>query len=387
MAKRPKKAWGDGSVFEYPEHSGKWYAQLKAGPDGKRPKRSAGSEAEAYILLAEMIEERKHGLKLGVKLPTVTELIDLWLETTMRRTIKPTTLRNYQQYAKLYITPHIGATRVKELTRAHVQAMVNTLTDSDLAPGTVRSGYQVLHAALDWAIEQKFVAENAADKVKLAKLTPGEHRALTPEEARRILAAGDTHRLSALYHVLLTLGLRKGEVLGLRWRDLDFDKAELKISQQIQTIEGKTTATTPKTKNSKRVLPVPPLLIDRLRAHWRNQQEERKLLGVEWKEHGLIFPSEVGTPMGPRNINRMYYVIRVAAGLPGVRLHDLRHTCGTCLGDLGTPEMVIAALLGHSGGSTTWRYVHPTIHAMRNAVEQLERLLAGDQLARLSEGA
>ncbi len=387
MAKRPKKLWGDGSVFEYPEGSGVWWAQLKKGADNKRPKKRAGSEDEAYTLLAEMIEERKHGLKLGVKLPTIAELIDIWLETVMRRTIKPTTLHNYRQYARLYVSPHIGTTRVKDLTRAQVQAMVNTLADSGLAPGTVRSAYQVLHAALDWAIEQKFVATNVSDKIKLAKLSPGEHRALTPEEARRILTAGDPHRLSALYHVLLTLGLRKGEVLGLRWRDLDFDKAELKISQQYQTIEGKTTATTPKTKTSKRILPVPPLLLDRLRAHWRNQQEERKLLGVEWKEHGLIFPSEVGTPLGPRNLNRMYYDVRNAAGLPGVRIHDLRHSCGTCLGDLGVPEMVIAALLGHSGGSITWRYVHPTIQAMRNAVEKLERLLFGDELARLSEGA
>src|SRR5688500_9989652 len=109
MAKRPKKAWGDGSVFEYPKDSGIWYAQLKEGADGKRPKKCAHSEAEAYILLAEMIAERKQGLKLGVKFPTVAELIDVWLETVMRRTIKPTTYNNYVQYAKLYVKPYVGA--------------------------------------------------------------------------------------------------------------------------------------------------------------------------------------------------------------------------------------------------------------------------------------
>jgi integrase len=264
--------------------------------------------------------------------------------------------------------------------------MVNTLVDT-VAPGTVRAAYQVLHAALDAAIEAKYRTDNPADKVKLPRIPRGEPHALSITEIRRIFIACAAHRLCALYYVLLTLGLRKGEVLGLRWRDLDWDKAELKINQQIQTIEGKTTVTSPKTKTSKRVLPVPPQLLALLRAHWNNQQEERRLLGVEWKEHGLIFPSEVGTPIGPRNLNRMYYDVREAAGLPGVKLHDLRHTCGTCLGDLGVPEMVIAALLGHSGGSITWRYVHPTIGAMREAVEKLERLLAGENLARLSEGA
>jgi integrase len=384
MAKRPKKAWGDGSVFEYPEGSGVWWAQLKKGPDGKRPKRRAASEADAYTLLAEMINERKQGLKLGVKSPTVAELIDIWLEGVMRRTVKATTYHNYTQYAKLYVTPHIGPIRVKDLTQPQVQAMVNLLTDAHAA-GTARAGYQVLHAALEYAIVAKYRSDNPADKVKLPHLEKGEPRALIIVEARRLLAAGDTHRLGALYWVLLSLGLRKGEVLGLLWNDLNWEKAELKITQQIQTIDGKTTATTPKTKTSKRTVPVPPLLLERLRTHWNTQQEERRLLGAEWHEHGLIFPSEVGTPMGPRNLNRMYYDVRNTAELPGVRLHDLRHTCGTCLGDLGVPEMVIAALLGHSGGSITWRYVHPTIKAMRAAVERLEHLLTGNDLEQQSE--
>src|SRR4051812_31737464 len=134
MAKRPKKAWGDGSVFEYPEGSGVWWAQLKKGADGKRPKRRAGSETEAYTLLAEMIEERKQGLKLGVKLPTVAEFLDIWLDQVIKRAVKPTTYHNYCQYTRLYVTPYIGPIRVKDLTQPQIQAMINTLADAGLAP-------------------------------------------------------------------------------------------------------------------------------------------------------------------------------------------------------------------------------------------------------------
>lgn len=386
MAKRAKKAWGDGTVYESPKGSGIWYAQLKEGPDGRRPKRRASSEPDAYAKLAELIADRDKGLKLGVKLPTVAEFLDTWLEEVVKRSVKQTTHRNYTMFSRLYVKPHIGNIRLKELTRPHVQAMVNTLGDK-LSPSTVRSAHQALYAALEAAIEWKYVSENVADRVKLPKVPRGTAQALSIDEARRLLGAVEDHRLGALYQVLLTLGLRKGEVLGLRWRDLHWDKAELSIAQQIQVIDGEVITTTPKSTTSRRTIPVPPALLERLRAHWRNQLEEKRLLGPEWKEHGLIFASEVGTPLLPRNLTRMYYLAQKTAKIPHVRLHDLRHTCGTIMGDLGVGEMVIAAVLGHSSGSITSRYVHPTLPAMRAAVNKVEKLLLGEQLQRLIEGA
>lgn len=364
---------GEGSPFR--DKHGQWWAQLSADDHGKRPKRRAKSQRDALEKLREMQEARNKGLNLSTKTPTVNEFMAIWLDQIVKRSVKPTTYHNYSQYTRLYVVPYIGTIRVKDLTTPQIQEMVNTLTDR-LSASTARSAHQCLRAALDIAIEWKYRADNPANAVKLPRLPRSQITALEIVEARRILAAVEGHRHAALYHMLLTLGLRKGEVLGLRWRDLNWEKAEIKIAQQIQTVDGKTGTETPKTTAGYRTIPIPPALLARLRAHWQDQQEERRMRGTDWREHGLIFPSEVGTPKAPRNLNRHFYGVLRAAKLSGVRLHDLRHTCGTMMGDLGVPEMVIAAILGHSSGTITWRYVHPTMGAMREAVNAVElRLL------------
>jgi integrase len=205
-----------------------------------------------------------------------------------------------------------------------------------------------------------------------------EPQPLTVEQARHLFAAVEGHRLAVLFHVALTLGLRLGELLGLRWVDLDWEKATLKVTQQVQTIGGKTLITSPKSETSRRILVLPPALLARLRDHRRNQQEERALLDTDWKEHGLIFASEVGTPKMPRNFERDFYRFRSAAGLSSeINFHLLRHSVATWLDELGASEAMIAAILGHSGGTVTRRYVHVRLPAMRQVIEQLEQTLLG----------
>ena len=373
----------EGSIY-YSEADRCWYAQLPPDDHGRRPKRRAKTKREALEKLRALQAERRQGLQLGTKTPTIAEFLDIWLSQVVKRTVKPATHHNYRQYARLYVVPALGRVRVKDVTTPQIQQMVNDLADR-LSPGTARCAHQCLRAALVVAVEWKYRADNAADGVKLPRLPQSTIAAITIDQARRVLAVVEGHRLATLYYLLLILGLRKGEVLGLRWRDLNWDKAELTIAQQVQTIDGETRIGTPKTKSSARTVPVPPLTLARLRALWKNQQEERRLLGTDWKEHGLIFPSEVGTPKAPRNLNRHFYGVQKAAGLKDVRLHDLRHTCGTLLGDLGVPELVIAQLLGHSSRSVTSRYVHPTMTAMRDAVNKVEQLLLGETETRISE--
>jgi integrase len=178
-------------------------------------------------------------------------------------------------------------------------------------------------------------------------------------------------------------------LLGLRWADLDWDRAEITISQQVQGIseveqtpDGPVThyknviSPSPKTKAGRRTIPVPPGLIERLRAHWRQQQEERRYLGVKWHEHGLIFASEVGTPVMPRNFESTWYRLRERAGIGADRnFHIFRHTCATLMGAAGVLEEVRAAILGHSKRTMTQYYTHAVDDAKRGAVEVVERRL------------
>ena len=169
------------------------------------------------------------------------------------------------------------------------------------------------------------------------------------------------YRLATLYHLFAGLGLRRGEGLGLLWRDLDWDAATIQVTQQVLLLKGKTVISTPKNATSVRTLPLSLYLVERLREHWRNQQEERRLLGPRWKEHGLIFASVVGTRVTPRSLGRQFAAAVERGGLSDVHLHTLRHTCATLLGELGTQERVIEAILGHALATVTTHYAKTTM--------------------------
>jgi integrase len=167
------------------------------------------------------------------------------------------------------------------------------------------------------------------------------------------------HRLEALYHLALSLGLRRGELLALRWSDIDWDAGTLRVAQS-------------KSDAGRRTVPLGAALVERLREHWRWQQEERRIQGMRWREHGLVFPSNVGTPIVPRNLLRHFKDALSAAGLPDVRLHDLRHTCATLLAAQGTPPALAMRILGHSQIAVTMEvYTHAQLDDMRAALDRL----------------
>ena len=172
-----------------------------------------------------------------------------------------------------------------------------------------------------------------------------------------------------MYVLALVVGLRKGELLGLRWVDVDLDGAELHVRQAAQRVAGELQFTAPKTRHSRRSLPLPPLAVDALGAP-RRQAAERLAAGPAWQDSGLVFTTAHGTPIEPRNLNRHWYGVRDRSG-SGVRLHDLRHTCVTLLLDSGAPPHIVQAIAGHSGIEVTM-----TIYA-HAAREEQRKVLAG----------
>jgi integrase len=294
---------------------------------------------------------------------------------------------------RLYINPKIGKLRLDKLTPPRVQGWVNMLVDSGQAAGTVRNAYLRLRGMLDVAVRYRLINANPAKEIDLPPLTNDRARTLSLSEARTLLRAADgeldiratyttkdgrtkslprsSSRHTLIYHLLLALGIRRGEVLGLGWDELDWEEGTVQVHRQIQQINGKVIVSDyTKTDASRRVLPVPQALLARLRAHWQNQQEERALMGEGWNELGLLFPSETGMPLSPSNLLRHFRLLLTIAGLARVRLHDLRHTCATLLGER-VSERVIAAILGHTPGTVTARYAKVTLSQMREALEAL----------------
>ncbi len=203
---------------------------------------------------------------------------------------------------------------------------------------------------------------------------------LTPIEAQRLLQAAQDDRLAALWRVALSLGLRRGETLGLRWCDVDLDNGTLRITVNLQRINGKLVLVKPKTKESQRTLPLPTSLIPALRQHKVWQLQEKLLAGSRWRDHDLVFCTSVGTPISPRNLLRSLQALLDRAGLPRMRFHDLRHSCATLLLAQGVPVKVVQEILGHTDPRVTLGiYQHVVMEDRRQAAAIMDVLLGEAQ--------
>jgi integrase len=365
----------EGTIFQ--DKDGVWWAQLPPDDQGRRPKRRAKTQREARDKLRELERERAQGMNLTAKQPTVEEFATTWLEQVVRRSVKASTHDSYRYIITRYVIPAIGNLRLDKLTTPRVQKLVNDLTDQEYSPSTVRNAYIRLSAMLDVAVSYRLITHNVANGVVLPKIGTGPQRALTVDEARALLAALGQIRNVTAFYLLLGLGLRRGEVLGLRWADLDWEARTIRVTQQVQLVAKKVIISTPKTEGSGRLLPLTSRMLARLQQKREAQETERRAQGAAWQDNGLIFATENGTPTSPRNLNRTFDVARARAKLTDVRLHDLRHTFATLLGELGVAEGVIGALLGHVPANITQHYARATLPAMREAVELLEKQYAG----------
>jgi integrase len=175
---------------------------------------------------------------------------------------------------------------------------------------------------------------------------------LSPDEARVLLAAAAEGRLYAVYVLALVLGLRRGEILGLRWSSVDLDRATLRVQSSLQRVGGQLAFTSPKTKRSRRALPLPRSVVKVLTSH-RDAQAVERAKAELWADADLVFTTAIGTPIEPRNLSRHFEALRDGAGVRRVRFHDLRHSCASLLFELGVPLRMVMEILGHSQISTT----------------------------------
>jgi integrase len=342
----------EGTVFQ--DKDGVWWAQLTPDDRGKRPKRRAATQREAQEKLRELMRQRDKGVNLSAKQLTVAAFMELWLAEVIKPQRKPRTYENYHQYVRLYIIPYLGDIRLNKLTPARIQSWINELKKK-VAPQTSRNAFQRLRTALSVAVRWRYLTENPAigTEVPAPKRVP--IRPLNAEQAAVFLDTVAGHRLALLYIMAIRLGLRQGELVGLRWTSVDFDKRVLRIAEQVQKLRNKeVVSVSPKTPRSIRELPLSAELVMLLREHMRMLEEERALAGTRWQDYNLVFPSEVGTPIIVRNLLRHYKGVLKKAGLPSTtRFHDLRHTAATLLLAAGVPLKTISDILGHSSIQVT----------------------------------
>jgi integrase len=373
-----KRNAGEGAIDH--RRDGRWQARMDLGwQDGRRVRKYFYGRTfqEVSDLLLKARSDLRAGLPVHVEKQTVAQFLDRWLEM-VKPSVRPRTFQSYEILVKRHVVPELGRWKLDKLTPQHVQSALVRKSASGLSPQTVRHIRAILRIALNQAIKWGLIARNAASLTVAPKLVRKRFQSLSPEQARQLLDVAQGQRLEAVFTVALSLGLRMGEILGLRWQDVDLDRATLTVNQAIYRIAGKgLVAAEPKTERSGRALFLPDGVLRALRTHRKRQLEERLAAGSEWRDHALVFTSSIGTPLEPRNLFRAFKALLRKAGLPDFRFHDLRHSAASLLLAQGVPMRAVMELLGHSNiGTTADIYSHVMPAMMRDVAEKMDAILS-----------
>jgi integrase len=359
------RANGEGTIG-YVASEKRWRARITVRtPEGPKRKSFSGkTRKEAYNKMVKALADgpgearRRRGID-PEKTPLEDYLED-WLEHTARANASPRTFRRYKQVVRLHLSPLIGDVKLSQVNAADVRAVKQTLLDSGKAPKTVSYVQGVLSTALNQAVSDDLVPKNPCRKVKRAKSRGTPMRALSAEEAARLVSSVRGTRHEALYLVACKLGLRQGELAGLFWDDVDLKAGALAVERSVDTTWGVLWGAT-KT-DERREIRLPKTVAEGLRRH-RSIQNAERLARLErgrgWEDPRLVFPNTLG------GVNRREGVVRYfknhleEAGLPKIRFHDLRHTAATLMLRGGVPVPVAAKILGHKDPAMTLRvYAH-----------------------------
>lgn len=367
----------EGSIYQRPD--GRWVGQVHVGYErGKRQRKYVygRTRREVATRLAAIQRDLEAGVAPSNDRETVARFLERWLSESARVAVRPRTFRGYTDIVRLHIAAEIGRLILSKVGPRDVQALQNRLLESGKSPSTVRNGRAVVSGAMESATRWGLIARNPVRLLDGPRVVRAEVNPFTPDEARAFLAAMRGDRQEALYSVALALGLRLGEALGLHWAEVDLVAQNLRVRWSIQRVGKTLELVEPKTKRSRRTIPIPSLVVEALRTRRTQQTFERAAAGQHWVETDLVFTSSLGTPLEPRNVLRDLQAKLADAGLRRQRFHDLRHACATLLLAQGVSPRVVMETLGHSQISTTMdvhSHVLPVLR--RDAADRMDGLL------------
>lgn len=365
-----RRGQGEGSIYQRKDN-GLWVGTVNLGwHAGKRVRRAyyGRSRREVQEKLQRALREVQDGVQPGTRRDTVGGYLASWLEA-VEPSVRHSTFRRYRQIVTHQLTPQIGRTPLSQLTPADVEAMLRRLAADGLSSRSVHHVRAVLRTALARAARHGLVARNAAALAEPPHVERREVRALDPAEVRRFLSALEGHPLRCLFTVALATGLRKGELLGLRWSDIDLAAGTLTVRRSLQRIEGKFRVVEPKTAKSRRTVPLPGVAVTALAEH-RQAQASAPVVGA------YVFTTADGQPFHGTTVWRALQSVLEAAGLPSMPFHALRHTAASLLLAEGVHPRVVMELLGHSTIALTMNTYSHVIPALeREAADRMERML------------
>jgi integrase len=359
---------GEGSITRH-KKSGLYMARYTVQmPTGSKRKTIYGKKREEVAdKLARALAERAHGIVYDDENLTVGEYLDSWLKGSVRGCVRPSTFDRYEIAVRVHIKPALGRLKLKKLASAHVAGFYQDRLAAGFAPASVNKLHVTLHKALDQAVRWHMVPRNVAEAVKAPRPSPEEMRTLSAVETRELLEAARDDKLEALYVLAVHTGMRQGELLALKWQDVDLENAKLGVRRTITMSGGRILLGEPKTKKSRRTIRLTDAAVTALRKHLDCQVEEIERLGDLYQDQGLVFASKVGTPMNPTNLRRRSFAALLRrANLPKIRFHDLRHTCATLLLSRNIHPKYVQELLGHANIAITLDTYSHVVPGMEN---------------------
>ena len=348
-----KRGNGEGSIYPHKRggvkvgYRGSYWVDTAEGP--KRRYITGETREDVAEKLAKAISDRADGLVFDAGSTTTGEYLTRWLSDSVRGTVQGSTYRSYGRVVDGHLVPGVGRVKLAKLRPDHIRRLYRSMLDAGKATRTVQYAHTLLKRALAQAVMDGLIPRNAAEAVRPPKLKRDEIQPLNADQVRALLDASD-ERSRALYTVAVRAGMRPGEILALRWSDVDLEAGTVQINRALS--EGE--FSTPKTPRSRRRISLSPATVAALKAHRKRQLEERIAKAGLWEDHGLVFPSSVGTPKSQRNLNREFKNAAKRAGLPDhFKLYDLRHTCATLLLTRNVHPKYVQELLGHASIAQT----------------------------------
>ena len=364
----------------YVERNGKLYARAyyKDGNTGKWKQvwRKVDSKSQARDVADHVKQQLKTGTEAFENRDTLNAFLDVWLGA---HRVSARTLEDYTSLMKHHVRPTLGKKKLSSIKPLDVQQAVNAMVEKKLSARTIHYTMSVLRSSLRQAVRWGVLLKNPAEDLQLPKQTRREMKCLTPEQAKHFLRFARKDKYGVLFEVAIVTGMRPEEYLGLRWSDVDIVKQTVMVQrtlvwrrQKVGWYFGE-----PKTNKSRRTIPLTEKLVKDLTKLRRKQNERRLKLGSKWTSLNLVFPSDLGTPLSVRNLDRRHFKqILIAAKLPDIRLYDLRHTCATLLLAAGENPKVVSERLGHSSIVLTLDcYCHVLPTMQENATRRLASLL------------
>jgi integrase len=370
-----KRANGEGSIYK--RKDGRYCGTISV--EGCKRKSFYGeTREEVHGQLNAAIKRRADGFPTFGERQTTASYLAEWL-ASVKASLRPNTLSSYETSLRKHVIPRIGSVPLARLSPQHLQRVYAECLSGGLSPSTVHRVHAIMHKALEQASRWGLVARNVAHLVESPRPNHHEMATLSATQVRTVLAAASGDRFEALYVLAITTGMRQGELLALRWLDVNLDTGAIQVRATMQrTRGGGMNFAEPKTNGSRRLVSITKAAIAALSRHRKAQADERLRMGGAWDSHDLVFPNECGRPVSASNmLRRSFFPLLKRAGVPRIRFHDLRHTAATLMLGESIHPKVVAEMLGHSRISTTLDlYSHVTPTMQRQATEALDAVLA-----------